>query len=1094
MTSSTTGQISALSQSIPSIPRVGMLATVRNQRGIISEVEPSPSDAALLHLVKIDYLDGDSVTDERLIWELEPNARLIEPTALPAPDRLPPMPTTEFDALVRATRWGALTPYPGMGGPSMPLAAPFHGAIQVEDFQLTPLLKALRMPRISLLIADDVGLGKTIEAGLILSELLIRRRIRRVLILSPASLRGQWKDEMHAKFALPFDIMDRDETHAVRKQLGLDANPWRVFPRIITSYHYLKQPDVLESFIAACRQPDGSAHLPWDLLIVDEVHNLAPAPFGEDSDLTRMLRTLAPYFEHKIFLSATPHNGHTRSFTGILEMLDPVRFTQTTDISPAERGRIEDVLIRRLKSEINERTSPKRFCTRRAVAMPLRLTPPERNLSTAFQEFRRRVHSLVAASRRQDQLAGNFAVEILGKRLLSCPFTFADSWHRYREGLREVERAEAEEVQAASRAASEDTGNDSEAESRVALAAHVVGAWLKPLAANLQAEMTAVETALHRLGLSPWNADTLPLADARFEAIYQLIDTQLQTDAGEWNDTERLVIFTEYKTTLDYLRRRLLQRYQDPSRILTLTGGMDDTERSAIKQAFNDPISRVRVLIATDAAAEGLNLQETARLLLNMDVPWNPARLEQRNGRLDRHGQARDVDIFHFTTQDDADLQFLAYVIAKVDAMRDDLGSVGEVFEAAFERRFIAGEASETVQGDLDATLERVKNRAAIPRDSSVLADAIASEAQGEQLKSLAAELDLDAVSLRDMLEVALGIGQGMPRFDAPDPDGRVRLRHPLPPSWSRLIDDSLRLPSGRGQTGALPALVFDASYFIRTIGGRPVYRSARDTALLHLAHPLFQRALATFARSRFEGASDAASRWTLRRAPVPAGVDALLLLTVEERAVNELRESFHHWVHTLVIPIRDGELGEPLPHVAAMSLRDSRQIPSDNDIETAGDLWLDVAGGVKKVIAERAKQLTTTLRAALERDRIAAQQREQERFTSRQGELSSLIQQQTLARLEREIETLHRERQQGSLFDNEDRLATLSQSLAQKEAEVARRRARYEELRTQLSRERQRVLEILIPNRYRLRGEAQVFPVAVEIRLPESPVVERER
>lgn len=1087
MTLATTGQTSAHSQSTPSIPRVGMLATVRNQRGIISEVEASPNDAALLHLVKIDYLDSDSVVDEHLVWELEPNARLIEPTALPAPDRLRPMSTNEFDALVRATRWGALTPYPGTGGPAMPLAAPFHGAIQVEDFQLTPLLKALRMPRISLLIADDVGLGKTIEAGLILSELLIRRRIRRVLILSPASLRGQWKEEMHAKFALSFDIMDRDETHSVRKQLGLDANPWRVFPRIITSYHYLKQPDVLESFIAACRQPDGSAHLPWDLLIVDEVHNLAPAPLGEDSDLTRMLRTLAPYFEHKIFLSATPHNGHTRSFTGILEMLDPVRFTQTSEISPAERSRIDDVLIRRLKSEINERTNPKRFCTRHAQALHLRLTPAERNLSTAFQEFRHRVHSLVASSRRQDQLAGNFAVEILGKRLLSCPYTFADSWHRYRQGLRDLEKAEADEVRAASRAVNEDTGNDSEAESRVAMASHIVGAWLKPLAADLQVEMTAVETALNRLGLSPWESNSLPIADARYEAICTLIDSQLRTDQDTWSDSERLVIFTEYKTTLDYLRRRLVQRYQEPARIITLTGGMEDKERSSIKQAFNDPTSPVRILIATDAAAEGLNLQETACLLLHMDVPWNPARLEQRNGRLDRHGQARDVNIFHFTTQDDADLQFLAYVIAKVDAMRDDLGSVGEVFEAAFERRFIAGEASKAVQDDLDKTLDRVKNRANVPRDSSVTADARASQTQGEQLKSLAAELDLDAVSLRDTLEIALGIGQGMPRFDTPDPSGRVRLRHPLPSSWSHLIDESLRLSSGRGQIGALPALVFDASYFIRTVNGRPVYRSARDTALLHLAHPLFQRALATFARSRFEGASDAASRWTLRRAPIPAGADALLLLTVEERAVNELRESFHHWVHTLVIPVRDGELGDPLPHIPAMSLRDSRQIPSDEDVDTAIDLWLEIEDSVRSVIKRRAEELTATLSTALERDRVTAQQREQERFASRQGELSTMIQQQTLARLEREIEALHNERLQGSLFDNEDRLSTLSQSLTQKEAELTRRRARYQELRAQLARERQRILENLIPNRYRLRGDAQVFPVAIEIRLPES-------
>jgi hypothetical protein len=168
---------------------------------------------------------------------------------------------TEFDALVRATRWGALRPFldpDGSGRRSeFSASSPFFGAVQVDDFQLVPLLQALRMPRVSILLADDVGLGKTIEAGLVLTELLLRRRIRRVLVLTPASLRQQWQDEMKSKFALSFDLIDRQETHQLQKRLGLDANPWRVFPRIIASYHYLRQPDILQQFLATCRA-DGA--------------------------------------------------------------------------------------------------------------------------------------------------------------------------------------------------------------------------------------------------------------------------------------------------------------------------------------------------------------------------------------------------------------------------------------------------------------------------------------------------------------------------------------------------------------------------------------------------------------------------------------------------------------------------------------------------------------------------------------------------------------------------------------------------------------------------------------------------------------------
>ena len=215
----------------------------------------------------------------------------MEPTALPRVSADNAMPAEDFDALVRASRWTAAMPYldPDGTGPlqRLPISSPFHGAVQVEDFQLVPLLKALRMPRVNLLIADDVGLGKTIEAGLIITELLLRRRIQRVLILTPASLRSQWQEEMWQKFALDFELIDRGETYALKKRLGMDANPWRSHSRIIASYHYLRQEDVLEQFIAACRTPDDSPHLPWDLLIVDECHNLMPSAFGDDSDLCR---------------------------------------------------------------------------------------------------------------------------------------------------------------------------------------------------------------------------------------------------------------------------------------------------------------------------------------------------------------------------------------------------------------------------------------------------------------------------------------------------------------------------------------------------------------------------------------------------------------------------------------------------------------------------------------------------------------------------------------------------------------------------------------------------------------------------------------
>ena len=470
---------------IEQIPRVGMFATIRNRRGVVSAVEPYDGDTGRLHLVHLEYKDDQYPIDEQLLWEIEPHATLLEPTDLPLVDSTDPMPTEDFDALLRAARWTATSPYldPDQSGPlkRQPISSPFHGAVQIEDYQLVPLLKALRMPRVNLLIADDVGLGKTVEAGLILSELLIRRRIQRVLILTPASLRLQWqRDELWNRFSLHFDIVDRNETHELRKRLGMDANPWRSFSRIVASYHYLRQQDVLEQFLSACRTGEGSPHLPWDLLIVDECHNLTPSAFGEDSDLCKMLRLVAAQFEHRIFLSATPHNGHTRCFTGLLEILDPVRFSQTSELKPAEKARIQQVVIRRLKRDINARTNPPKFAPRRPPkALVLQRSPKEAALSNAFDQFRKGVREFIAQGDRRRRRAGSFAIEILGKRLLSCPTAFAESWRRSKEGLAEAMAASDADLVAAERSVRQDTGDDREAQKRADTAATVVGAWLQ---------------------------------------------------------------------------------------------------------------------------------------------------------------------------------------------------------------------------------------------------------------------------------------------------------------------------------------------------------------------------------------------------------------------------------------------------------------------------------------------------------------------------------------------------------------------------------------------------------------------------------------
>lgn len=1071
---------------------------VRNRPGVVARVEPSAlSYEGLIHLVTVDFTDFDGTREETLIWEREPDARVIHGTGLPGIEEAGPMQRAEFLALQRAVRWQAIHPFldPDGDGPlaRLPFASPLHAAIEVEDFQMVPLLKAMRMPRVSLLLADDVGLGKTVEAGLILSELILQRRIQRVLILTPASLRHQWQQEMKEKFSLAFEVIDRPQTHQLRKRLGLGANPWRASPHAIASYHYLKQPDVLEDFLATCRVPEGSPHLPWDLLIVDEAHNLAPSAFGESSDLSRMLRQISPYFEHKVFATATPHNGRTRCFSGLLEMLDPSRFSQTSAFTPAERARVHEVVVRRLKSDINQVTRPPRFTERHLESVGLRLSPLEVSLGEAFSNFRAALLGCLGRAPRGDRTAGFFAVEVLGKRRLSSLHAFANSWSRLLEGAAAEAEVPASDVRASERAVREEAADDTELESRTGYAAEVIGTWLRPFADALSAEIAAVTATLADLGLAEYGPAVEPVADTRFDALRRVIDNRLRTHRegrAEWAAEERMVVFTEYKTTLDTLVARLRKHYPDDGAILQLygSGEMDDHEREAVKRAFNDPASAARILVATDAASEGLNLQRTARYLHHFDIPWSPSRLEQRNGRIDRYGQSRDVTVSHFVSDDDADLAFLAFVVGKVHQIRHDLGATGEVIDAAVQRRFIHAAQEADLRVQLDRDLQRLSGQSIPDQDARARTSELDlhGRALGEQIAALRHALDHSGDHLRQTCAAALA--QAVPPADFL-PDGRPgfwRISQPIPSSWQDVVDEHLRIQGASERVvGALPAVAFDPTACIVEVAGRRLFQPPPDAALVHLRHPFVQQALQGHARRRFPGRTASASRWSVTVDPaLPAGDDAWLILSVEELAVNELRETFHHWVRTIILPVRAGQLGDPLP-VSSGEASLASASASPGAVAAARELWASVELELRDWLQAHAAQLSGELRTALEAELREALEREEQRFRSRQGELSALITTTRMEALERQLEEMRQE--EGSLlFDPDGYAERLRVSAEDKQAELERIRRHTDSLREQLTRERERTISLLLPRRCTLRGEAQCLPVTVELRLRE--------
>ena len=331
-----------------------------------------------------------------------------------------------------------------------------------------------------------------------------------------------------------------------------------------------------------------------------------------------------------------------------------------------------------------------------------------------------------------------------------------------------------------------------------------------------------------------------------------------------------------------------------------------------------------------------------------------------------------------------------------------------------------------------------------------------------------------------------MGLNNGLPRLDGPDSQLRFRLHHPLPANWQGLIDDSLRLPIGRNALGPIPAIVFDPAFYIKTINGRPVFRPTLDTTLLHLNHPLFRHSLSLFSRMRFGGDGDlSAGRWIVRYAAVPQGCDALILLTIEELALNGLRQVFHHWLRTLRLPVIKGNLQPSLPHIPAGQDRPTSRQPSKAAVTRAREIWDEITLAIRKLVQDEQKQRTEQANNILAEQGQAALQQEKKRFDERIAEVRQALSDLSVKRLEKERDHLIHEMQQLTLFTADARQQ--AEQLRDLEEELGRRKSQYQYLLDFLQTEKERTIKSVIPQKYSLNGTMQLFTVCVEIRLPEE-------
>ena len=302
-----------------------------------------PGQQTRVELVCLD--DDNPGRHLSVLWELELGAKVLLPETHGLGEVARLDPPRHFGAYLHALKWNSVT-----ATDAKLFQAPFRAGIKLMNHQLTPLKKALELPRANLFIADDVGLGKTIEAGLVLQELLLRQRVEFSLIVCPASVALQWRDEMEKRFGLHFELYNRAFVGRRRQERGFGVNPWSTHNRFIITYQTLRRPEYRDPLL----QHIGE-RIRKSLLILDEAHTAAPASASQyaiDSRVTRVIRDVAPRFENRLFLSATPHNGHSNSFSAILEILDPQRFTRGVPVRGQEQ--LEQVMVRRLKSDLRE--------------------------------------------------------------------------------------------------------------------------------------------------------------------------------------------------------------------------------------------------------------------------------------------------------------------------------------------------------------------------------------------------------------------------------------------------------------------------------------------------------------------------------------------------------------------------------------------------------------------------------------------------------------------------------------------------------------------------------------------------------------------
>ena len=585
----------------------GARLRIRDEEWLVRRVDPASDGGHLLACEGVSELVRGKAS--LFLTQLEDDIEVLDP----ARTQLVPDPSSHFNAtlLYLEAQLRRSTPNDER------IHLGHRAVMNLVPYQLDPALQALRQPRQRILIADAVGLGKTLEAGILATELIQRGRGQRILVVTLKSMLTQFQKEFWSRFSIPLVRLDSVGLQRVRNNIPSNHNPFNYYDRTIISIDTLKNNLEYRNYLENAW---------WDIIIIDECHNVAAR--GHEDGLSRrarLARLLSGRSDTMILLSATPHDGSARSFASLMGLLDPTAISDPDDYTP-EDFRDKGLVIRRFKKDIRDQ------------------------VKTDFQE--RITEDLRAPATRQEEAA--YAA------LLRIPFTQKGEHHSGKQ--QELQRVGMQKALFSSPAAALDSTRR-----RIALLES------KPLNAAETAEVASLNefaSALERIGTP------------HFSKFQQLV-ARLKSPAFAWNPadpSDRLVVFSERIETLRWLEETLPKAVGlKPGQFEILHGGMSDTEQQALVDRFGRREDTVRVLLCSDVASEGLNLHYFCHRLVHFDLPWSLMVFQQRNGRVDRYGQAREPRIVYLFTETTVerikgDLRILEILQTKDEQAHKNLG------------------------------------------------------------------------------------------------------------------------------------------------------------------------------------------------------------------------------------------------------------------------------------------------------------------------------------------------------------------------------------------------------------------------------------